>query len=57
MLIRGEENGRRIRKARGHAFYGGRISSIGTRGVDRIPHAAYSPLRGGGLSSWVARSR
>lgn len=57
MLIRGEENGRRIRKARGHAIYGGRISSIGERGVNKMPPTAYSPLRGDGLSSWVARSR
>lgn len=57
MLIRGEENGRRIRKARGHAVYGGRISSIGARGTDKMTHATNSLRKSDGRASWVGRGR
>lgn len=57
MVIRDDDHDRRIRKARGHAVYGGRISSIGARGADKMPHAANSQRKSDGRSSWVGRSR
>lgn len=57
MVIRDDDHDRRVRKARGHAVYGGRISSIGARGTDKMTHATNSLRKSDGRASWVGRGR
>lgn len=57
MTARDDDLDRRIRKARGHAVYGDRISSIGARGADKMLHAENSLRKSDGRASWVGRSR